>query len=102
MAQGGLIRKSISSFPWEDHFRGNADVNWQVKSFNEIILNIMCKFIPNKSIKVIPRDPPWIDKRLKTMLNRQQRLYKNFKRHGFKNEDKIQIEVSRQECNAAI
>ena len=62
----------------------------------------MSNFIPNKLIKVTPRDPPWIDKNLKTMLNRQQRLYKNCKKHGFKNEYIIPVETFRQECNIAI
>ena len=64
-ADNNLINRSISSFPWEDHFGQNDDVNWQVKSFNEIILNIMSNFIPNKLITITPRDPPWIDKNLK-------------------------------------
>ena len=72
------IRNSISNFPWEEHFRKNPDVNWQVTSFTEIILNIMSNFIPNKIIKVVPKDPPWINRDLKTMLNRQPRLYQNY------------------------
>ena len=36
------------------------------------------------------------------MLNRQQRLYRNCKKHGFKNEDKVRVEAFRQECNTAI
>ena len=97
-----LNQKSILNFPWEQHFRGLEDVNQQVKSFNEIILNIMSNFIPNKIIKVSPRDPLWIDKNLKSMLNRQQRLYRNYKKHGHKPEDKIRVEVFREECNKAI
>ena len=36
------------------------------------------------------------------MLNKQQRLYKHFKKHGFKAEDKIRVENFRQECNDSI
>ena len=39
---------------------------------------------------------------LKCMLNRQQRLYKNYKKHGFKPHDKIRVEAFREECNLAI
>ena len=60
-----LIKRSISEFPWENHLNSNADVNWQVNSFTEILLNIMSNFIPNKVIKVVPRDPPWINGELK-------------------------------------
>ena len=31
-----LIRKSISDFPWENHFRINSDSNWQVNYFTGI------------------------------------------------------------------
>ena len=97
-----LIQKSISNFPWEQHFSRLDDVNLQVKSFNEIVLNIMSNFIPNKIIKVSQRDPPWIDKNLKRKLNRQQRLYRNYKKHGHKPGDKIRVDAFRDECNEAI
>ena len=87
------IRKSIVDFNWEQHFMRNQDVDWQVKSFTDIVLNIMCNFIPNKIIKVIPRDPPWVDCELKRMLKRQQRLYRNYKRHGCKVEDKARVDA---------
>ena len=60
-----LIRKSISDFPLENHFRINPDGNWQVNSSTEIVLDIMFNFIPNKMIKIIPSDPPWINNVLK-------------------------------------
>ena len=60
-----LIRRSILEFPWENHLNSNPEVNWQVKSFTEIILNIMSNFIPCKIIKVVPRSPPWINGDLK-------------------------------------
>ena len=42
----------------------------------------MSQFIPNEIKKFVPRDPPWITKSLKCMLNRKNRLFKNYKRHG--------------------
>ena len=62
----------------------------------------MSNFIPNKIIKVNPRDPPWINGDLKCILNRQQRLYKNYKKHGFKPADKMRVDAFRNECNVAI
>ena len=38
---------------------------------------------------VLPRDPPWIIKPIKTMLNRKNRLFKNYKKHRYKDEDKF-------------
>ena len=62
----------------------------------------MSNFIPNKIIKVVPKNPPWTNRDLKTMLNRQQRLYKKYKRHGSKTDDKIRVDASREECRLAI
>ena len=97
-----LIRRCISNFPWEQHLSSNPDPNWQVESFTEIILNIMSNFVPNKIIKVVPSDPPWISRSLKNMLNKQNRLFRNFKRHGYKLDDKNRVDNFRKECEMAI
>ena len=62
----------------------------------------MSNFIPNEVKRFLHRDPPWIDKHLKTMLNRKNRLYKNFKKHGYKAEDKIRLDAFREECKEAV
>ena len=62
-----MIKRSVSNFDWVRHFRSNPNPDWQVKSFTEIILNIMANFIPNKVIQVVPADPPWINKNLKNI-----------------------------------
>ena len=77
-------------------------INWQVNSFTEIILNIMSNFILNKIIKVVPKDHLWINQRLKNKLNKQKRLFRNYKRNGFKPEDKRRVDDFREECNSEI
>ena len=62
----------------------------------------MSNYIPNKMIKVLPRDPPWINQDLKRMLKRQQRLYKNYKSHGHKNDDKSRVDLFREKCKLAV
>ena len=96
------IQKSTQNFPWVEHFRLNSDVNWQTKSFTEIILNIMSNFIPNDIKRMIPREPPWFTKPLKTMLKTKNRLYDNYKKHGYKEEDKLRLEDFRKECQVAV
>ena len=44
----------------------------------------MSNFIPNEVKRIVLRDPPWITKPLTTMLNRKNRLFKNFRRYGYK------------------
>ena len=58
----------------------------------------MSNVIPNETKRFVLRDPTWITKPLKTMLNRKNRLFKNYKRHSFKEEDKVRLEVFRIEC----
>ena len=101
-ANSAAIKRSITNFPWRQHLNINNDPNWQAKTFTEIILNIMSIFIPNETKKMIPRDPPWITKPLKTMLNRKNRLYKSYKRNGYKDEDKLRLNAFRVECQQAV
>ena len=51
---------------------------------------------------MIPHDPPWITKPLKTMLNRKNRLYNSYKRNGYKKEDKPRLNAFRVECRQAV
>ena len=50
---------------------------------------------------IIPRDPSWITKPLKTMINRKNKLFKNYKRHGYKLEDRVRLDNFRKECQEA-
>ena len=62
----------------------------------------MSNFVPHNMRKVIPRDPSWITKALKTKLKQKNRLHKNYKKHGYKNEDKIRLENFQKECQVDI
>ena len=45
----------------------------------------MSNFIPKETKRFVPRDPPWITKPLKTLLNRKNRFFKNYKKYHYKN-----------------
>ena len=92
----------MTNFPWRQHLRLNLDPNWQVKTFTDIVLNIMSNFVPNETKRFVPRNPPWITKPLKNMLNWKNRLYKSYKRHGYKEEDKARLDEFRTECHQAV
>ena len=78
------------TFPWARHLNINQDPNWQVKTFTKIFLNIMSNFIPNAIKRIVPLDLPLITKPLKTMLNRKNRFFKKYLRHGYKPESRGQ------------
>ena len=62
----------------------------------------MSNFIPNETKRLVPPDPPWITKPIKTLLNRKNRLFKNYKKHGDKKEDKDRLDIFRMECRQAV
>ena len=101
-ANTAAIKRSMTSFPWLQHLNINTDPNWQVKTFTDIFLNIMSNCIPNETKRFIPCDPPWITKSLKTMLNRKNRLFKNYKKHRHKEEFKVRLDSFRIECYKAV
>ena len=101
-ANSATIKRSMTSFPWRQHLNITTNPNWQVKTFIDTSLNIISNFLPNETKRFVPRDPPWITKPSKTMLNRKNRLFNNYKKHGYKTEDKIRLEAFRIECKQAV
>ena len=101
-ANSVAIKRCMTSFPWRQHLNINTDPNWQVKTFTDILLNIISNFIPNEIKRFVPRDPPWVTKALKTMLDRKNRFFRSYKRHGYKIEDKTRLDAVRIECQQAV
>ena len=62
----------------------------------------MSNLIPSETKRLLPSNPPWISKPLKPMLNRKNRLFKNYKQHGYKEEDNIRLDNFRIECQEAV
>ena len=73
---GSVTQKRILSKARQQRVNINNDPNWQVKTFTDIFLNIMSNFIPIETKRFLPCDPPWINKPLKTLLNKKNRLLK--------------------------
>ena len=51
---------------------------------------------------MLSSDSTWITNRLKTLRNKKNRLYKKYKRHGYKAEDKVRLDAFRIECQQAV
>ena len=96
------IRRSLVNFPWSEQLSLNDDPNWQINLFNETFLNVMLNFIPNEIKNCVPRDPPWINNSLKTLLKKKNRLYAHYKKHGYKEDDRLRLESFRSECQEAV
>ena len=50
--------------------------------FNKTILNIVSNFIPHETLICDDRDPPWINTRIKNLINDKKILYKKYLRSG--------------------
>ena len=70
-ANNDLIQRSISQFNWERAF-SNKGVNKQISIFNETILNTMTNFIPHETKVFNDREPPWINNKVKTMIQEKK------------------------------
>ena len=57
----------------------------------------MSNFVPNKTIK--PSEPEWLNRKIKNMLNKQNRIYKKYKNNGFSEVDKVSFDLYRNECD---
>ena len=84
----------MKSFPWQQHLKVNTDPKWQVKTFTDIFFNIMSIFIPNETKRFVPCDT--------SMLNRKNGLFKNYKRHGYRVEDKVILDTFSSKCQQAV
>ena len=62
----------------------------------------MANFIPNEMKKSTTRDPPWIDKSLKMLLKKKDKHFRNYKKHGYREEDKATLEALRIEFKDSI
>ena len=92
------IKKSMTNFPWFEEL----NLNMASKTFTEIFLKIMSNYIPNETKRFVPRDPPWKTKPIKTMLNGKNMLFKNYKKHRYKDEDKVRLDAFRTGCQKTV
>ena len=70
-----LIKRAIKDFNWENK-HSLIDIKDQVVLFNETIVNNMSKFIPKETMIFDDRDPPWLNKNIKNMINYKNAIYK--------------------------
>ena len=68
------IRKAIEQFSWDRSLK-NLDINEMVFLFNRIIKNIISNYIPHEIIICDDRDPPWINNRVKELINEKNNTF---------------------------
>ena len=100
-ANGHAIQQCIETFDWERHL-GNLDPDTQAEFFTETLLNIFSNYIPNKELKVRPREPPWMNREVKNALLKNKRSYAKFVRNGRRDDQKDAVQKSREQVGRLI
>ena len=77
-AQTDLINRAIDQFDWINLFL-DKNINEQVILFNRTILNIFHNFISNKIILCDDRDPPWMNEKIKHLINKKKAIFRKQK-----------------------
>ena len=68
------IRKALDSVNWERLF-DKKDLNSQVLTLNETILNVFRNYVPNKYITIDDKGPVWMNKIIKSKMKTKNKLY---------------------------
>ena len=100
-ARENSIKAAVSEFAWETSLR-NLNPNRQVDILNKTILNIMSNFVPNEVKTVNPREPEWMNTNIKKLSRKKNKVFKKYKKNGYKREDKEIVDRLRKECQEAI
>ena len=100
-ARENSIKAAVIKYPWEISL-GNRNPNRQVDILNETIMNIMSNFVPNEVRTVNPREPEWMNNNIKKLLRKKSKVFKKYKKNGYKNDDKAIVDRLRNECQEAI
>ena len=95
------IKNALNIFDWNKSFR-NLDVNKQVEVFNATLLNIFRNFVPNETITIDEKDPPWITNNIKRKISLKNDLYKSYIRNGKKNFDYHNVLTAIDELKSLI
>ena len=67
-------KKIISSINWSHLFSDNH-IDIQVSIFEECVLNVFKKFIPNKYVVFNDREPVWMDQSIKQLLKERDSFF---------------------------
>ena len=94
-------RKALDSVNWERLF-GQHDINQQVMTLNEVLLNIFRNYVPNKYITIDDKDPVWMNDTVKSKIIAKNLLFKKYIKNGRFESDFVFFETIANELNELI
>ena len=75
------IGKALDSVNWARLF-DKEDLNSQVVTLNENILNAFRNYVPNKYITIDDKDPAWMNEIIKSKMETRNKLYQQYIQNG--------------------
>ena len=94
-------KKTLDSVNWERLF-GQHDINQQVMTLNEVLLNISRNYVPNKYITIDDKDPVWMNDTVKSEVIVKNLLFKQYIKNGRFESDFVFFETITNELNELI
>jgi hypothetical protein len=74
------LNAHIINYPWNDIIHSYMDLNSKADNFTNEFLRLCSECIPNRHIRVKPRDLPWMNHTIKRLIRDRDRLYKKLRR----------------------
>ena len=84
-------REALDSVNWERLF-DKKDLNAQILTLNEVVLNVFRNYVPNKYITIDDKEPVWMNETIKNKMKVRNNLFKQYIQNGRFKSDFILIE----------
>jgi hypothetical protein len=75
-----LLNVAINRHPWDTQLNNDQHIDDKTSNWTSTFLSLCAENIPNREIRVRPRDLPWITHDCKRLIRVRDRLYKKFRR----------------------
>ena len=86
----------------QDIRSATGEVNSQVVTLNETILNVFRNYFSNKYIPIDDKDPVWMNEIIKSKMEKQKKLYQQYIQNGRFESDLVFIESLIADLNDLI
>ena len=90
-AKTDLIKKVSIEYNWEAAL-ATLNPDEQIQHFNDVIMNISKKIIPNEAKTYKPKEPPWLTSSCKAVYSKYKRKFKIFSQNNFPADQKQKID----------
>ena len=96
-----LIKKAISKYNWERAFL-NITVDEKVDISTKTVFNIISNFIPHETILCNDKDPPCLNKKIRTLIKEKNMAFNRYRNNSSNLELKRHLKFLQENLNTSI